>query len=142
MAETHVNSGITNKIKKLNQHKQSLLKQVQEIDRQISILIEAAQIIGEVDQLPKLRQQAFHNSIKTLVVQVLKESDKPLSANEIADRAVTLDNPQEKGLKTTAKQIKSTRMALNNLIADSMVIKSGSGRGSIRYEWASCKNKD
>lgn len=142
MAETHVNSGIANKIKKLNQHKQSLLKQVQEIDRQISILIEAVQIIGEVDQLPKLRQQAFHNSIKTLVVQVLKESDKPLSANEIADRAASLDNPQEKGLKATAKQIKSTRMTLNTLITDNMVIKSGSGRGLIRYEWANCKNKD
>lgn len=63
-------------------------------------------------------------------------------ANEIANRAAALDNPHEKGLKATAKQIKSTRMTLNTLIADNMVIKSGSSRGAIRYDWADCKNKD
>ncbi|MCQ9329018.1 hypothetical protein [Pelistega suis] len=45
MAQSHVTSGIVNKINLLNKHKQALLKQIQDIDQQISILTQAAYII-------------------------------------------------------------------------------------------------
>lgn len=135
MAESHINSGISSRINKLNKHKQALQKQIQDIDRQINILTQAAKIMGEIDQLPKLRKQAFNTGVKTLVVQVLKQESIALSANEITQRAVALENKEKQPLEITTNHIKSVRMALNGLIKEGMVIKTGSGKNSVRYQW-------
>ncbi|QEY24610.1 hypothetical protein [Neisseria animalis] len=140
MAQSHVTSGIANKINLLNKHKQALLKQIQDIDQQISILTQAAYIMGEAEQLPRLRSSVFNQSIKTLVVQVLKQATQPLSANEITEQAVSLDNqPQsnQEPIEITAKPLKATRNALNFLISDGVVSKIGLKRGEVKYLWAS-----
>lgn len=138
MAQSHVTSGIANKINLLNKHKQALLKQIQEIEHQIDILTQAAYIMGEIEHLPKLRSSAFNQSIKALVVQVLKQATQPLSANEITEQAVSLDNPTQpdrEPIETTAKHLKATRNALNFLIGDGVVSKIGSRRGEVKYLW-------
>lgn len=138
MAQSHVTSGIANKINLLNKHKQALLKQIQEIEHQIDILTQAAHIMGEIEHLPKLRNPAFNQSIKTLVVQVLKQATQPLSANEIAEQAVVLDNPaqsNQKPIEITAKHLKATRNTLNLLISEGVVSKIGSKRGEVKYLW-------
>ena len=134
MAESHINSGIAGRIDKLIKHKQALHKQIQEIDQQIHILTQAAYIMGEAEQLPRLRSSVFNQSIKTLVVQVLKQATQPLSANEITEQAVSLDNqPQsnQEPIESTAKHL-----ALNFLINDGVVNKIGSKRGEVKYLWA------
>lgn len=135
MAESHINSGISSRINKLNKHKQALQKQIQDIDRQINILTQAAKIMGEIDQLPKLRKQAFSTGVKTLVVQILKQENTALSANEITQRAVALDHKEQQPLEITTNHIKSVRMALNGLIKEGMVLKIGTGKNSVRYQW-------
>lgn len=138
MAQSHVTSGIANKINLLNKHKQALLKQIQEIEHQIGILTQAAHIMGEIEHLPKLRSSAFNQSIKTLVVQVLKQATQPLYANEITEQAASLDSPTQSAqelIEITAKHLKATRNALNLLIGDGVVSKIGSKRGEVKYLW-------
>lgn len=136
MAESHINSGISNRINTLNKHKQALQKQIQDIDRQINILTQAAKIMGEIDQLPKLRSQTFKTGVKTLIVQILKQENTELSANEITQKAIALDNKEQQPLEITTSHIKAVRMALNGLIKEGMVIKTGSGKNSVRYQWS------
>lgn len=145
MAESHVNSGIANKISKLKQHKQSLLKQIQEIDQQISILTQAAKIMGEIDQLPKLRSQAFGNSVRALVVQVLKQATEPLTAAEITTQAMELDREtketEQPTSKTDIKHLKSVQNALSFLIKDGIVSKTGSRKDGVKYFWDANQEK-
>ena len=95
--------------------------------------------MGEAEQLPRLRSSVFNQSIKTLVVQVLKQAAQPLSANEIAEQVVALDNQSQSNqepIEITAKHLKATRNALNFLINDGVVSKIGSKRGEVKYLWA------
>lgn len=144
MAESHINSGIANKISKLKQHKQSLLKQIQEIDQQISILTQAAKIMGEIDHLPKLRSHAFGNSVRVLVVQVLKQATEPLTTAEITILAMKLDGEMQSSerlaSKTDIKHLKSVQNALGFLVKDGVVSKTGSRSEGVRYFW--CANRE
>lgn len=136
MAESHINSGIASRIDKLIKHKQALHKQIQEIDQQIHILTQAAKIMGEIDQLPKLRTSAFKNSIKTLVVQVLKQADKPLLTHEIAKQALMLDSDENTSAEPDKRQNKAVYNVLRPLVQQGLVIQTGISKGETRYQWA------
>ncbi|OOR84790.1 hypothetical protein [Moraxella canis] len=110
--------------------------QIQEIDQQIDILTQAAHIMGEIDQLPKLRTSAFKNSIKTLVVQVLKQADKPLLTHEITKQALMLDSAENTSAEPDKRQNKAVYNVLRPLVQQGLVIQTGTRKGETRYQWA------
>lgn len=115
--------------------------QIQEIEQQIHILTQAAKIMGEIDQLPKLRTSAFKNSIKTLVVQVLKQADKPLLTHEITKQALMLDSAENTSAEPDKRQNKAVYNVLRPLVQQGLVIQTGTRKGETRYQWATNTSK-
>lgn len=89
-----------------------------------------------------------NGSVKTLVVQVLKQADQPLSAQEITKRAILLDNPapteeenQLTSTKLTNKQLRAIRNSLSPLINDGVIDKIRLKRKEVKYLWMANQEK-
>ena len=141
MADTHVISALSTKrgeilgsIKHYKQIISSLDKDLTNIDATIKIF-EPDYKFGSEKIVNKHRNKFFNNGeAKVLVLEVLKNSDIPLSTDKISDIIATNKNLSFENKTVKSNFQKSILLALNTCLSNGMVEKVSKDRLSIVWK--------
>lgn len=141
MADTHVISALSTKrgeilgsIKHYKQLISSLYKYLENIDATIKIF-EPDYKFGSEKIVNKHRNKFFNNGeAKVLVLEVLKNSDIPLSTDKISDIIATNKNLSFENKTVKSNFQKSILLALNTCLSNGIVEKVSKDRLSIVWK--------